>query len=188
MRKIIIELGIALATIIMLCDPALSAAADKPVKTLAEHEIKAAFLFNFLRYTRWPDNVLAKEKTFRLCVLGKNPFKTILQDLSKHETTHQLPMELMQLKSAEKISSCHAVFICQSERHHWRRIVENSAKRAVLTVSDISGFAPKGGMIGFYLQQNKVRFKINLEAMRAVELSADANLLRIATVVKSDDE
>ncbi len=48
----------------------------------------------------------------------------------------------------------------------------------MLVVSDIDGFAEKGGMIGFTTDTN-VRLEINLTAARAAGLAISSKLLRV---------
>lgn len=50
----------------------------------------------------------------------------------------------------------------------------------VLTVGDSSGFAEAGGMIGFLLQDNRVRFDVNLPSAQRSKLRVSSNLLRVA--------
>ena len=53
----------------------------------------------------------------------------------------------------------------------------------VLTVGDSEQFAQQGGMIGFSLQDNKVRFEINLGAAQQAGLKISSRLLTLAKKV-----
>jgi hypothetical protein len=56
----------------------------------------------------------------------------------------------------------------------------------VLTVSDAPQFAQRGGMIGFQLDGNRVRFAVNLGAAQEAGLQFNSELLRVAaTILKS---
>jgi hypothetical protein len=55
----------------------------------------------------------------------------------------------------------------------------------VLTVSDASGFADRGGMIQFVLQSGKVRFEVNLAPASQAGLAFSSELLKVAVEVKA---
>jgi hypothetical protein len=54
-----------------------------------------------------------------------------------------------------------------------------------LTVSDIPSFTNSGGMIGFELIDNRVRFDVNLAAAEKAGLTLSSQLLKVATDVKN---
>ena len=54
----------------------------------------------------------------------------------------------------------------------------------ILTVSDLERFAASGGMIGFYEEDNKVRFEINLDAAQKRHLQISSHLLNLARRVR----
>jgi len=53
----------------------------------------------------------------------------------------------------------------------------------VLTVGETDGFVGVGGMIGFLLQDNRVRFEINLAAAESARLKIGSRLLMLAQTV-----
>ena len=59
-------------------------------------------------------------------------------------------------------------------------------KGGILTVSDIDRFAERGGIINFYKENNKVRFKINLNAAERAGTKISSQLLRLGTIVREE--
>jgi hypothetical protein len=57
-------------------------------------------------------------------------------------------------------------------------------RRGVLTVGDAADFARIGGMIGFYVENNKIRLQINARTAKEANLSISSKLLRLAAVVE----
>jgi hypothetical protein len=57
----------------------------------------------------------------------------------------------------------------------------------VLTVSDISDFARQGGMIGFVIEDGRVKIQINLQAVNNAGLKISAKLLEVAKIISSED-
>ncbi len=54
----------------------------------------------------------------------------------------------------------------------------------VLTVAEFDGFASGGGMIGLYVAESRVRFEVNLAAVRATGLQLGSNLLKLARIIR----
>ena len=50
----------------------------------------------------------------------------------------------------------------------------------ILTVSDLPGFDRAGGMIELVVRERRLRFEINLDAVRGARLRLDPKLLRLA--------
>ena len=68
------------------------------------------------------------------------------------------------------------------------QIVQQLKAGGVLTVADTSGFAQMGGMINFVLDDDRVRFEINLRAAEAAHLKLSARLVTVAERVLGEDE
>ena len=62
------------------------------------------------------------------------------------------------------------------------------ADRPVLTIGDVPEFAPAGTMIAFTLEQNKVRFVVNVAAAERARLKISSQLLKLAVVVLGGTE
>ena len=54
--------------------------------------------------------------------------------------------------------------------------------RSILTVSEIEGFAKRGGIIRFITENNKIRFRINFEAAKAANLIISSKLLKMSEI------
>jgi hypothetical protein len=56
--------------------------------------------------------------------------------------------------------------------------------RKILAVSDLVEFAQNGGAVRFVTEQNKIHFRINLEAAKKAGLTISSKLLRLAEIVE----
>ena len=63
---------------------------------------------------------------------------------------------------------------------HRRRLEQGTP---TLTVSDMDRFIQKGGMVGFILDESRVRFNINLTATQEARLKISSQLLKLAKMV-----
>jgi hypothetical protein len=178
-RRICTALLLAIAAAALLSPKAArSSAAYKPT----EYEVKAAYLFNFGKFVRWPSE-LAHDQTFNLCVLGRDPFGEALDQLVQQETIDGKRIVVSRISGAAQASTCRIIFISDIEERRLPSILQSLHQRPILTVSDISGFASQGGMIEFVNDRERIRFAVNLDAADSAGIKLSSELLRIATRV-----
>lgn len=145
-----------------------------------EQRIKTAFLYNFSRFVVWPNAALRDRTEFSLCTLGNTLFKEQLDTLNG-KTVHSKTLVIKRFSKPEDILDCQLVFIGQTDR--FDETLWMLKEQPVLTVSDTPAFTEKGGMIQFKLVDNKVRFRINVDAARTAGLEISSKLLSLAISV-----
>ena len=59
--------------------------------------------------------------------------------------------------------------------------------RNVLTVGESKKFAERGGCINLVTVKNRVRFRINVDAVRRAQLKISPRLVKVASVLVTDD-
>jgi hypothetical protein len=151
-----------------------------------EYLVKAAFLYNFAKFVEWPEGTFSDETSpLVLCILGDDPFGDSIDSI-KGKTIMGRELRIKRLSDEEEIGSCHIVFVSESERGRLSYIIRKARRLNVLTVSDINGFAGRGGIIGFTKRENKVRFDINVEAAEGSKLKISSKLLKLATIVRDE--
>lgn len=149
-----------------------------------EYEVKAAFLYNFAKFTEWPATAIGDDDELNLCVAGNDSFGSVRDTLQGKEVQgHALTINKIQIVT--EADDCHILFVSTSEAGRLETLMETVVGRqGILSVSDIAGFAKHGGIIELKVIDNKVRFAINLRAARQAELNLSSKLLRLATVVE----
>ncbi len=153
-------------------------------------KVKAAYLYNFTKFILWPDTAFEDDKApFVIGVLGDDPFGRILDDTIKAKKIAGRPIELRRLRWSKQedraaLTGCHILYISKLERYRLDNIFAALEKRTVLVVSDIREFARDGGMIGFILEQGRIIFEVNREALKRAELKASSKLLKLARIVE----
>lgn len=149
-----------------------------------EIQVKAVFLYNFVRFVDWPPRAFpTAEAPLIIGVLGDDPFGGSLDDAVRGETVEQRPLVIRRFRRLEDVDVCHVLFISRSEAPRLGAIIAGLKGRSILTVSDADEFTRFGGMIRFVTVNNKVRLRINVEAARAAELTISSKLLRPAEIV-----
>lgn len=168
---------------------AAAAAAQEPPAAAPEYRIKAAFLYNFTLYTEWPAGSFADAASpIVLGVIGRDPFGSELEATLKAKKVQGRGFEVKRSTSLEDLKGCHLLFVPASEKENAPKIVEACRRRAVLTVGESSGFAAGGGVVGFTIEDNRVRFEINPDSAEQAGLKISSKLLNLARIVKPSKE
>ncbi len=167
-----------------------------------EYEVKAAFIYNFLKFVDWPEEKTANnDKQIIVGIIGQNPFGSAT-DVFKNKKVEDRGVTLKHFEGLEAIKkmsetdraaneellkTCHLLFICKSEQKQIHEIINILGKNGVLTVGDTDGFTESGVAINFLMEDNKIRFNINLTAAENSGLKIRSQLLRLAKKVYRDE-
>jgi len=156
--------------------------AQGPART--ESEVKAAYLYSFGRFVQWPTRAEGAGARFTICVLGADPFGATLDATVAGTTVRGRNVVVRRLPAVAGATDCNVVFISASEERHLEDILEHLRHSDALTVSDMTQFTERGGMIQFVNMANRVRFEINLSPARQAGLILSSELLRVASAVR----
>lgn len=149
-----------------------------------EYELKAVFLYNIANFINWPEYAFENEGApFHFCVLGTDPFAGSLETTIHDEMVKSRVAKVLHLQTLEQAEQCQILFISDSERTRIDEIATKVHQHPVLLVGDTDDFIHHGGMVKFFTQEQRVRLAINPTAVQAVNLSMNANLLRVAQIV-----
>lgn len=181
-QTFLIGKSIGILLYIIICSSAVSKKTSS--QSTKEYQVKAAFIFNFTQFIEWPPNSFSIDKSpFVIGILGDDPFGQSLNNIVADENVNGHPIIIEHYSSIREIKNCHMLYV-SAEHGEMQPSETNMLKeKSILTISDIPDFALKGGMIGFFLENNKVRFHINLDRAKKVKLSIDSRLLRLAQIV-----
>ncbi len=158
-------------------------AADK-LNTASEYQLKAAFLFNFVKFTEWPPAAFSNATApLVIGVLGDDPFGSALDDLMNGERINGRFIVINRFQSGDDANACHVLFVSRSEKDRLSRLLEELKQKPVLTVSDLDQFCQQGGMINLVLSAgNTVKPEINPDAARSVSVQISSKLLNLPLV------
>jgi uncharacterized protein DUF4154 len=156
---------------------------EKAGESVGEYQLKAAFLGKFVKYVTWPVERAPRGAPLRVGVLGSDPFGASLDEIFRGRKVDDRPVEVHRCRTLESTQGLHLLFVPRSESERLGRIVETTRGTGMLLVGESPEFAPGGGVIGFYLEGEKLRFEINLGAARRENLRLSADLLKLARIV-----
>jgi uncharacterized protein DUF4154 len=148
-----------------------------------EYEVKAAFLYNFAKFVQWPPDAVSSGASTRLCILGRDPFGSLLESGFGGKTIGEKPIEIGRTSDARQLNGCQIVFVSTSERGQAATILEALSARPILTVSEIPGFTELGGMVNFYIEDRRIRFEINPKSAARSGLRISSQLLKLSRIV-----
>lgn len=153
----------------------------------SERDVKAVFLLNFAQFVEWPAEAFAESTSpIVIGVLGEDPFGRVLDEVVQGEVVKNRPLSVARFQHVNQVTACHILFISSSEAARYQEILRALQRRSVLTVGDQEGFAAGGGMIRFVTEQNRIRFRANLAAIKAARLVVSSRLLRAAEIVGAE--
>jgi hypothetical protein len=148
-----------------------------------EYKVKAAFLYNFSKFVEWT-NPLPEGQPFVIGIVGDDPFGDLLEHTIRDKTVSGRSLVVRRYANVKQLRPSQILFVSASERHRFAPILEAVEGAGTLTVSEIEAFAALGGMINFVIEENKIRFEINPEATARAGLQVNAQLLKLARVVR----
>ena len=152
-------------------------------KPSLEYQVKAAFLFNFTRFVRWPAVAYASpDAPFVIGIAGNDPFGTYLDDLVSGEQIDGHRIVVRRYSDIHDLSGCQLLFINLNDQTKERAVLAQASHKNILTVSDADDFIKAGGMLQFYKEDNRVKIEIKLEAVKAAQIDISSKLLQVAKV------
>jgi hypothetical protein len=153
-----------------------------------EYQVKAAFLFHFAQLVDWPPGALnASDTSLNLCILDDEPRRKELQSAIEGKLVGARTMHLRLLGRTADYHGCNLLFLSRDQAHRQSAILKSLYGLPIVTVGESPDFLSEGGMICFHLDQDKIRFDINLGAADSAHLSISSRLLLLASNVKRGD-
>ena len=144
-----------------------------------EYLVKAAFIYNFVKFVEWPGaKAISAHPSIDICVMGDEQMMTT-GSVFKAASTAKLTLALVSESTVKGAAEhCHVLYI--GEGAGVDNVLRSLKDSPVLTVSDAEGFVDKGGMVGFVMNDNKIKLEVNTRAVGQAGMRVDAQLLEIA--------
>lgn len=155
--------------------------------TSREYKIKAAYLYNLIKFVNWPSGRQLEMNTAgqtSICILGHNPFSTHLEKLTSRKAKGR-DIIIKYILPQDTPEQCNIVFISEHNKNS-RQLLSNSllVGAATLTVGENSNFVNSGGIVSLIVQNNNVQLQINLAEAKKTGFQISGNLLEIAEVIQ----
>lgn len=150
--------------------------------------MKAAFLYNFVKFAEWPAEVSAPDTPLTLCVLGDEAVQSELEQSVKGHTVGGHSLNVIRINIDGALRSCHLLYVTGLDRRRLAQLIARVRDAPVFTVSDFDAFAALGGVSQLFVENGKVRFAINPASAQRARLRISSKLLALAKLVKDETD
>ena len=147
-------------------------------QNVTEPALKAAFIYNFARFTTWPDGWPVSEP-FVICVLG-DAVADALERVVKGRQLAAHPIVVSRATPTGPNRACHLLYITGIPSSQAAQMVAGLRDAPVLTISDIEGFNDVGGMAQLFFERGQLRFSIRLDPVKRARLQLSSKLIILA--------
>ena len=145
---------------------------------VTEPALKAAFIYNFARFTTWPDAPAGD--SFTICVLNDGAVADALRKAVTGKSLTERPISVTVVAPAAPKRTCRVLYMAGLPVSQVATVVADLREVPVLTISSIDGFAAAGGMTQFFFEHGQLRFRIDLETAKRAGLQISSRLLILA--------
>jgi len=146
---------------------------------VTEPALKAAFIYNFARFTTWPADAPPGD-SFVICVLNDTAVAEALQHAVAGRSLTERPVSVTSVTPSAPKKACRVLYLAGLPVARAAEVVAELRESPVLTISNIDGFASAGGMTQFFFEHGQLRFRIHLESAKRAGLQISSRLLIMA--------
>jgi hypothetical protein len=154
-------------------------------QTASEPALKAAFIYNFAKFTEWPADSLPAGAPLVLCVAEDAHVEKALAVATKDRHVEQHPLVTKRMDLDGLVGTCHVLYVDAGVGgKRSAQLIERLRGTRTLTVSDDEAFAERGGGANLFIEDGRIRIAVNLDATQRVGLRLSSQLLKLAKIVK----
>ncbi len=141
-----------------------------------EAETKAAYLFNFARFTDWPTGEVRDE--IRLGVLDLREYRRPLA-FFESKTIGGKKFRVIELSGTNKIQHCHMVFLNGADAKRIKRFLHAVKDEPILTIGEDRSFVREGGILAMLTSRNTISLLACITHARRQNVSVGSRLLEL---------
>lgn len=139
-------------------------------------------IFNFVT---WPPNHLPTSKEFLLGFIGDAPLYRQREILLENIAIPGRSVHIQSITRLDEIKECHALFIAGDQSSRLKDILAVTGQRPILVISDTAGFGNRGVLLNLFIEDERVKFEINLGAAKKSRLFLSSKLLKLARIIET---
>jgi hypothetical protein len=150
---------------------------------VTETSLKSAFIYNFAKFTSWPDDVLPPAAPVVACVVEDRPVADALERTVKQRLLSGHPVTVSRVTGDSPLRGCHVLYLGRVTRAQAAEALAAVRGAPVLTISEVDDFAGIGGIAHMFVHGGKIRFALDLGMAKGVRLQLSSKLLSLATTI-----
>jgi uncharacterized protein DUF4154 len=176
-RAVVLALGACASA---LAAPRAAAQADG-----VEYAVKATYLYKFAPFVEWPASAFASPaEPFVLCVAGADRVTELVEDAVRGQAVARRPIVVRHLATVTAEAHCHILYVALRGAAAVAAL-ERVRGTPVLTVTDAASDPRAQGIVNFVIDDNRVRFEIDLGAAADNQLVVSSKLAALALRVRA---
>jgi hypothetical protein len=156
--------------------------------TGSEYEVKLGFTYNFINFVTWPQTAFkSSSDPLVMCIVSDNPSSAVLYKLNG-KSIKQRKINVIAYQEETCSTQAHILFFATRDIERIQQVLEKIKGLNILTIGEVDGFARAGGTIGFFVEENRLRFRVNIDAVRRNKLKISSQLLGSAQIFSEAGE
>jgi hypothetical protein len=179
----VLRAGFLRRTKLFLAATVFAVATLGPAFAQSADGIKAAFIYNFAKFSEWPASAFANDSApIAVGFIGADSLADGFEKNVTGKNVNGRDFAVKKLSGAAGVEACQIIFV--GDAGQAAAVMAAVKGKPVLTVGDSDGSAAAGGMITFVDNGGKVGFDLNLGSVNASGIKLNAKLQQIARNVK----
>ncbi|MGH2563548.1 MAG: YfiR family protein [Ginsengibacter sp.] len=166
--------------LLFLCISALTGFHARGQGRIREANLKAAFIYNFIKYIDW--DVDGNTDDFTIGIVGNSAVYNSLQEIANTRTAEGKKIVVSHFDSPGDITFCNILFIPANTSFSVASMLSRAGP-GTLTIGEKDGLAQAGIAFNFIVLDDKLRFEANVKAILSAGLKASSQLLKLAKIV-----
>jgi hypothetical protein len=172
----VVNKGVAIVLVLLFGDAHRSDA-----QSATPREVKAAFMYNFARFTEWPiDAFVSESAALVIGVAGDEALRRNVDNVVRGKFAGSRALKTQHVKNPRDMAGIQMLYIGATAASRTEEFVQALNGEPVLTVGEVDGFIEKGGMINFLIADNRLRFEIGWNATEHSRLKVSSRVLTLA--------
>jgi hypothetical protein len=154
-----------------------------------ESQVKAMFVYNFLKFVEWPaDTSVGAKDPFIVLIIGEGATADATEHFLESKTIGERPLVVRRIRWDQSLAGGRAAFVVEQDAKKLHHILEAAASAGVLTIGEGESFTTRGGVIGLLVEDRKVRFDVDTTAAQVAGLRVSSKLLALTHAVRSSTD
>jgi len=149
----------------------------------SEDKLKTVIVGKVAKYISWRKR---SEDSFVITVLN-NKYGTLFDEVYFDKSIKSKPVVIRYIDNIANLGDTDILYIAELEELSLDEVLDISKNKNILTVSDMRGFAQKGGTLQLYFVGQKLKLKMNIDVLQDEGFHIERTLLKIVEVVEEEE-
>jgi hypothetical protein len=153
---------------------------------MSESQVKAMFVYNFLKFVEWPvDSSAGTKDPFVVIIIGEGATADATEHFLESKMIGERPLVVRRIRWDQSLAGARAAFVLERDEKRLHRVLDAAASAGVLTIGEGESFTSRGGVIGLLVEDRRVRFDVDTSAAQNAGLRISSKLLALTRAVHS---